>query len=481
MRARAIQKYLGYALLINALFLFISSIISYSLQESSFQPLLYTAIACTITGALPTIFIKQIEGISFREGVAISVLGWVATCLFGSLPYLMWDGNFTLADAIFESVSGYTTTGSTILQNIEALPKGMLFWRSSTHFIGGIGVVLFVLLIMPDSKGAHSSIYRTEVSGLFRMDFAMRSKHTINIIFIIYISLTLVLTILLWLQGMTFFDAVCHSFATIATGGFSTKNASIAFYNNIGIEITLTVFMFLSSLHFGLLYMTLSGNKKNIFNTPVIKAYTTIIIAGIALITLNLYSSGNYSLTESLRHSSFQVVSLSSTSGYATVDTNIWPLFSKIILYYFMIQCAMVGSTGGGIKFDRLYIFFLSLKKQIKSINHPHAIYISKINGNTITEELEIQTLVFIITYILIFFIVTMALAAMGIDGETALSASITTIGNVGPGFSKISSLENFSEMPSLAKYLLSVNMLVGRLEILNILTLFSFIIRKNR
>ncbi|MDO5663852.1 MAG: TrkH family potassium uptake protein [Bacteroidia bacterium] len=481
MRTKAIAKYLGFVLLFNALFLYISAAISFFLHENSLTPLLYSAVVCTILGLFPQIFVEKIDEINFREGMAISVFGWILTCFAGAVPYFMWGGEFTLANAIFESVSGYTTTGATILQNVEGLTNGLLFWRSSTHFIGGIGIILFVLLILPDSKGVRTSIYRSEVSGLSLMNFSMRARRIIYIISIVYISLTVILITLLWALGMSFFDAVCHSFGTIATGGFSTKNLSIAHYNNVGIEVTLTIFMYLSSLHFGLLFLTFIGNKNNIFTSKVIQAYTLVIIAGILLITFNLMKSSNYSWSEGLRHASFQVVSLTSTTGSATLDTDVWPLFSKIILIYFTIVCAMVGSTGGGIKFDRIYLFFASLRRRIKLIQHPQGIYVTKMNGNIVTEELELQTMAFIILYIIIFFVVTLLLSAMDIDGMTAFTASITTIGNVGPGFGKISSLSNFSGLPDAAKYLLSVNMLLGRLEILNVITLLLILIKKNK
>lgn len=313
------------------------------------------------------------------------------------------------------------------------------------------------------------------------MTFKTRSKHAINIILIVYITLVVLLTLLLWLQGMTFFDAVCHSFSTIATGGFSIKNSSIAHFNSVGIEITLTVFMFLSSLHFGLLYMTIMREKKNIFNSPIVKAFTFTLVAGIVLVATNLWHNHQYSLSESFRHASFQIVSLASTTGSATVDTDSWPNFSKLILYYFMLQCAMVGSTGGGIKFDRIYLFFVSLKRQIKLILHPQALYVSKINGNIVSESFELQVITFIVIYLSILFVVSLMLAALGIDMDTAFSASVTTIGNVGPGFAKISSLGNFSQLPDAAKYLLSLNMLIGRLEIMSIFTFFIILLSKKR
>ena len=204
MRTKAIAKYLGFVLLFNALFLYISAAISFFLRENSLTPLFYSAVVCTILGLFPQIFVEKIDEINFREGMAISVFGWILTCFAGAVPYFMWGGEFTFANALFESVSGYTTTGSTILQDVEALTKGMLFWRSSTHFIGGVGIILFVLLILPDSKGIRTSIYRSEVSGLSLMNFRMRAKRIVHIISIVYISFTVTLILLLWILGMTF-------------------------------------------------------------------------------------------------------------------------------------------------------------------------------------------------------------------------------------------------------------------------------------
>lgn len=479
MSVKAIIKYIGYALLFSAFFLSVSAGISYFNNETSTTPLLVAALACAFAGILPQVFIKKVLEISFHEGIAITVFGWLVTCLFGAVPYFMWGEEFSVADAIFESVSGYTTTGATILQDVEALTKGLLFWRSSTHFLGGIGVILFVLLIMPDAKGVQTSIYKSEVSNLSLMSFRMRSRRIVQVIALVYITLNAILTILLWLQGMTFFDAICHSFATIATGGFSTKNLSIAHYNSVGIEVTITIFMYLSSLHFGMLFLTIMGNKTNIFKSKVVRAFTAILFIGITLIAFNLVSENGYSLAEAYRHASFQVISVASTTGFATANTDVWPMFSKILILYFMLQCAMVGSTGGGIKFDRIYLYFVSLNRQMKQLLHPKGIYIAKMDGNIITKELEYQSMVYIILYIIVLFVVTLLLSAMQVDGMTALSISISTIGNVGPGFNEINSLGNYSQLPSLAKYLLSANMLIGRLEIMNVFTLFIILLRK--
>ena len=479
MRKEAIIKYVGYVLLFNAVFLYISALVSFFLNEPSLVPLFYSGLVCTILGLFPLIFTEKIDEVRFSEGLAISVIGWFATCIVGMLPYVMWGGEFTFVNAFFESVSGYTTTGSTILNEIETLPKGILFWRSSTHWIGGMGVILFVLLILPQAGGFRSSLYKTEVSNLSRMNFKTKARQIGRIIGIVYISLTLLETIILWSLGMTFFDAICHSMSTIATGGFSTKNASMAFYNNFWMELTIVVFMVLSSLHFGMLYVTIIGKKPNLFHSKSVRAYIILIVVGILAVAYKLYDENVYSLIDSLRHSLFQVTSLVSTTGFATVDTSVWPIFTIIVLIYFTIQGSMVGSTAGGFKFDRIYLFFQILKKQLRLILHPQGVFASKIDDEVVDKGIEVQALNFLVIYILTFFIVTVVLTFMDIDGLTAFSASIASIANVGPGFSEIGSLSNYSALPSAAKYVLSFEMLLGRLEIMNILALFLFIGKK--
>ena len=475
-RTRVVIKYLGYILLFNALFLFISATISFFNHENSFNALFFSAALCAALGFFPYIFVEKIEEIRFQEGLAISVLGWIITCIVGMIPYLIWGGEFTLTNALFESVSGYTTTGASILNDIEALPKGLLFWRSSTSFIGGVGIILFVLLVLPEKKGVQASFYRSEVSDLSKMSFRIRSRHITRIIAIVYFSLIIVETILLKILGMSFFDAVCHSFSTIATSGFSTKNRSIAAFDNVWIEMVITLFMLISSLHFGMVYATMTRQKHNIFTSRPTRMYMLVIFIGILLITFQLTNERMFSFWESLRYAAFQVVSLVSTTGMVTADTSLWPVFSIILLIYYSIQCGMVGSTAGGIKFDRIYIYFSSVNKQLKLILHPNGIYAVKMDKKVIEHDLELQIVVFITLYILTLFITTLLLSAMGIDGITAFSASFATIGNVGPGFGDVSSFGNYAQLPDAAKYLLSANMLLGRLEIMNVFALFMML-----
>ncbi len=474
MRAEVVIKYLGYVLLFNAVFLLISWILSVFMDPAPTTALLFTALICIIFGLFPLVFSANYDSISFPEGIIIVVAGWLITCTIGMLPYIMWGGEFTLANAFFESVSGFTTTGSTVLNNIEGLPYGLLFWRSSTHWIGGVGIIIFVLLILPHAKNARITLLNTEMSELSKSNFHYKARTTIRILVVVYLGLTLAETISLRIAGMNWFDAVNHSFATIATGGFSTKNTSVAYYNSPVIESIIMLFMLLSGIHFGILFGTIIGSKENIFTSKLVRSYVIVMFLGIFLVALKLYHDHFYDWWSALRYSSFQVISVGTTTGFATADTANWPVFTQIVMLYFIIQCAMAGSTSGGLKFDRVYLFFKALNKQVKFIRHPNAVFSLKIDNKLISEQLERQTMLFIVLYVFTLLVTTTLLAAMDIDLMTSFSAAAATLGNVGPGFSRVSSMANFGNLPDLAKLILSVSMLLGRLEIYSVIALFT-------
>jgi trk system potassium uptake protein TrkH len=479
MRLEIVLKYLGFILLFNAIFLFISFLISAFSGESSVIPLLYSSLICVIFGLFPIIFVGPVQDLSFQEGISVVVVGWLITCVIGMMPYLMWGGEFSLINAWFESVSGFTTTGSSILNDVEALPKGLLFWRSSTHWIGGIGVIMFVLLILPISQNPRLKLIHTEMSELSIVNFRQRAKRIVRIVAIVYAGLTVTETVLLKLAGMSLFDAVNHAFATIATGGFSTRNQSIAAFHSVSIETVIIIFMILSGIHFGLLFNTITGKGKNIFTSRIVMSYLLILAAGVMLVTFKLYGEHFFLFRHAFRAAVFQVVSLGTTTGFATEDTALWPAFAQLILIYFTIQCAMVGSTSGGLKFDRLYIFFKSIGKQIRSITHPNAVVTLKVENQPISDQMESHIMNFIVLYVFTFFCTTVILSFFDIDLFTAFSASIATIGNVGPGFAEVSSLGNYAGLPSAGKFVLTVNMLLGRLEILSVIAFV--LIRRSR
>lgn len=475
MRIPVIIRQIGAILIINSIFLFASSIISWINDESSFFPLLYSSLIVLIFGIFPLIYVPSFRYLSLLEGITIIVFGWITTCIIGMLPYVMWGSEFGLINAWFESVSGYTTTGSTILTNIEALPMGMLFWRSSTHWIGGIGVIIFTLLILPQPMTSKLVLVNSEISGIAKSNFRTRATHTIKILAAIYFGLTLLQTLLLYLAGMPFFDAVNHSFATIATGGFSIKNQSIAFYDSVAVEIIIMVFMVLSGLHFGLIFSTLIGNRENLFSSEIVRVFVFVLILGVTLVTLKLWFAGFGSFAESLRVASFQVISVGTTTGFATADTAGWPVFTILILTYFTIQCACAGSTSGGLKFDRVLLFFKSIRLQIKNMQHPQGVFQIRVSSHPVNEAIVNHAMVYILLYIFVIFLTTLLLSAMDVDLITSFSASATTIGNVGPGFGNVSSMGNFGGLPAPAKFILTINMLLGRLEIFSVISLFYF------
>jgi len=479
MRIPLIIKYLGSIFLFLSFFLLISLIIGIFNHEDTILIFSFCVILCALFGLFTNMFVPHFPVINTKEGISIVVLGWFLVCLLGAIPYLLWGGEFSLINAWFESVSGFTTTGSTILNDIESLPKSILFWRSATHWIGGLGIIIFAILILPGKESRGHILLNTELSEIAKQTFNFSGRKILRMLFIVYVGLTLAETILLTVFGMSLFDAVNHSFATVATGGFSTKNLSIAYYDSVPIEVTIMIFMVLSGLHFGLLFQTFAFGPRNILRSTVAKYFIIVLISGVLLVTLNLYLNGYGSFLYSLRFASFQVISLGSTTGFATADSAHWPFFSILLLIYFTIQCACIGSTSGGLKFDRIVIFFKTLSKQIKKTLHPQAIIIKKIDTQSISDNLENQTLVFIILYLLIIFVSTGLLTLMDVDILSAFSGAAATIGNVGPGFERVSSLGNFHNIPSAGKFIYTCNMLIGRLEIFNILLFLS--LRKER
>jgi trk system potassium uptake protein len=474
MRLQIVIRYIGIILLFISAFMFISACISGFLGETAFLPLLYSAIISMLFGVFPIIYIPAPKEISTREGFLIVALSWILSCLVGVIPYILWGGEFTFTNAWFESVSGFTTTGSSILSEIESLPKGLLFWRSSTHWIGGIGIVIFVLSILPALESSRLTLYRSEMSSLAVESFKARTQKTFRIILVIYLGLTLLETVALMVFGMDLFDAINHTFATVATGGFSTKNSSIASFNSVEIEVVIMIFMVLSGVHFGLLYYSITVNPKYIWQSSVVKYYIGSIFIGILLITINIYLNDYYSLGESLRFASFQVISLGTTTGFASIDTALWPAFSILILIFFTLQCGCAGSTSGGIKVDRMVIFFKSIKRQLRQLYHPKAVTVMKVDGNTIPDLIIHGVILYIIFYILVVFVSSVCLTALEVDIITSFSASAAAMGNVGPGFGSVSSLGNFGDLPILAKWILTIVMLLGRLEIYGLILLFK-------
>lgn len=473
MRLFIILRYIGLVMLFNAVFMFISFLIAWYHHDTSQMPLLYSTVVVSLMGVFPIVFVPPTYDLNQKEGYSIVVFSWLLSCLIGIFPYVMWGGEFSVTNAWFESVSGYTTTGSTVLKNVEALPKGLLFWRASTHWVGGVGIVLFVLVILPAVFKVKTSLYKLEMSSLAMDNFRYRTNKVLNIILFVYLGLTFVQTLLLWIAGMGLFDAVCHSFATVATGGFSTKNLSVAHYNSLSIEVIIMIFMVISGMHFGLLFTAFTGDVRTMFKSEVVRYYILSLSIGILIVAFSIYGIHYQTFGESLRYASFQVLSCATSTGFATAGSEVWPPLAILIIIFFTFQTACAGSTSGGIKVDRMLIFFKGIKKQFLRMMHPNAILSFKLDTVSIRDEAMENTVTFIVFYVLIVFLSSVAISAMGVDMLSSFSGAAACMGNVGPGFGVVSSLGNFSTIPDAGKWILSLDMLIGRLEIFGLMMIF--------
>lgn len=442
--------------------------------DSGFYPLLLSALITASLGLFPMIFVDRSEEIKTKEGYAIVVGSWLVACIVGTFPYLIWGGEFSAMNAWFESVSGFTTTGASILNDIESLPQGLLFWRSATAWIGGVGVVMFALVILPSMGHSRHMLSSQELSSIAKDNFHYRSKVIIRILILVYLSLTICTALLLRYEGMSWSDAINHAMSTCSTCGFSTKNSSIAFYDNLNIEIILIVAMALSGMHFGVLYATITGRRNNIFRSEIIRVYLGMMAIISIIIAISLFSDNIYdSFGEALRHATFQVASITTTSGFATADTNTWTPIAVILLIFCMVVCGCAGSTSGGLKVDRLVISAKVIRNRIKIQQHPNAVLRVKVGG--IVQDSATQSLVttFVIAYILLTLIGTFVYTLFGCDLETGFTATIACMSNVGPGFGDVGSMDNYSNLPAALKFTSTMLMLIGRLEIFGFLQIF--------
>ncbi len=474
MRPQIVIRYVGFVFLFNAFFLLISALISLFNHDTGLFPLAYSFVISLLFGLFPLIFVPAPDEITNHEGLLIVVGSWILSCFIGMLPYILYGGEFSIPSAWFESVSGYTTTGATILNNIEGLPKGILFWRASTHFMGGIGIIIFVLAVLPSTGFVGVQLSRTELSTSTLKQFRTRTSEAIRIILYIYLGITVLETVSLLLVGMNLFDAIVHTFATVATGGFSDKNMSVAAYHSVPIEVVIMFFMILSGTNFALLFSAVVGRFSDLKTSSVFKYYLGANFAATILVTLDLYFSRTYnSFWESLRYSSFQLLSVGTSTGFANADSSIWPGFSQMVIIFFTLQCAMAGSTSGGIKMDRIVIFFKATARRIKQVRFPNAVIPLTVDGKKYDDKTVSVAVLYIVVYVFIVFVSALLLSLMGVDALSAFSGSAAAMGNVGPGLAKVGSLGNYSQIPALGKWLLGIVMLLGRLEIFGLIVFF--------
>lgn len=393
---------------------------------------------------------------------------------FGMLPFYFSEEVVTFEDALFETVSGFTTTGATILTDIEALPKGLLFWRSMTHWIGGLGIIVLTVAIFPLLGIGGIELFVAESPGPTSDKVHPRISETAKRLWYIYVGLTIAAALLYWVGGMTFFDAVNHSLATMATGGFSTKNASMAFYDSAFIQYTAIFFMFLAGTNFTVIYFALIGKFRNVMRSDEFKVYTVALLVISILLTIFIYSNGNDDLELAFRNSLFQVVSLVTTTGFITDDYTQYGQGVTFLFFMLLFLGACAGSTAGGIKFVRHLTFIKNSWLEFKRLVHPRAVVPLMINGDRVSGRIITHIMNFLLIYLLTFVMGSLVLTLMGYDILTSLGAVATTLGNVGPAIGKVGPINNFAFFSPGAKIFLSFIMLLGRLELFTILILFT-------
>lgn len=483
MNIKAISKYVGLALLVSALFMFLSMMVSVIYgMDSGFTPLCISFIITLMTGAFPFIFVRKTPSLSLNDGYLIIFLSWFLSFVFGMMPYVLWGGEFTLVNAWFESVSGYTTTGATILKDIEALPNSLLFWRSSTHFIGGLGVVVFLLLVLPSQSPLRFRLTNLELSSLSREGYQYQSGRTVRVIVTVYFGLFLAETLLLSLAGMPIFDAINHAFSTVSTGGFATKNLSIAYYDSTLIDIIIMVFMVLSSLHFGMIFAVFATRSLKPLKNPVAQYFLgCILVLGVAM-SLSLKLQGGYETWgKATLDGFFHVICYITTTGFAIADTSHIPVLCAVILMLCGFQCACAGSTTGGLKADRIYLTFQAVKRQVYRQLHPSSVSQVSVGDVHLRDETVLQIMTYIVLYIMIIIVSMGLLVLTGVDPTEAFSGSLASVGNVGPGLKSIGTAGNYSMQPYAAKIIYTIDMFLGRVEIYPVFVTFAMIFRRGR
>ena len=410
-----------------------------------------------------------------REGYVIVAASWALVSAFGALPFVFHGAIPSYTDAFFETISGFTTTGASVLNNIEQIPRGLLFWRSMTHWLGGMGIIVLSLAVLPLLGVGGSQLFDAEATGPVKDKIHPQIAGTAKRLWGIYVALTLVLTILLMLGGMTFFDSLCHAFSTIATGGFSTKQNSIAFYSSPYIQYVLIFFMFLAGTNFSLHYHALHGRPRNYFRDEEFRWYLVITLGLTVFVFFMILMNDAQANTEkSFRDSAFQVVSIISSTGFITADYEKWSSYSSYVFFIMLFFGASAGSTTGGIKIVRLLLLAKNGILELKRLIHPRAVVPVRINGRMVPQNIINNILAFFMLYMLAFVIGSLVMSFTGLDLDSAMGAVAATLGCIGPGIGKVGPVHNFAEITDFGKWVLSFLMLLGRLELFTILVLFS-------
>ena len=473
MNLKIVLRSLGMLLVCEAITLLLPLITAFIYKDGDFSAFLMTIFIILIF-AIPMVLIKpKDKNIYPREGFAIVAIGWLLISFFGAFPFYLSQAIPSFVDAFFESSSGFTTTGSTILNEIQSLPHGILLWRSFTHWVGGMGILVLTIAILPSMGMGSMQVMKAESPGPIVGKVVPRLGASAKILYGIYLGLTVIEVILLMFAGMNFFDALLHAFGTLGTGGFSNKNISVGYYDSALIDGIITVFMILSGINFSLYYFVLKGNLKNFWKDQELRLYLFIMGSAMLLITANLLYTGYYSsASTAFRYTSFQVASVMTTTGYATADYNLWPMFSQILLLSIMFVGGCAGSTGGGIKVIRFVIAFKSIMCSFKRIIHPNACYVVRLNGKKVDNQIVQGVMSYFFIYGIVFFTGVIIISLNNFDVGTTITSVIATLNNIGPGIEIVGPMGNFSSFTDLSKITFSLLMIIGRVEIYPLLLL---------
>lgn len=467
-----VVKILGKLLMLESVLMLPSLLIAMQRGTHDIKAFIITILIALILGFSFNRVKSREKSITTKEGLMIVALGWLVLSLVGALPLWISGGVSSYVDAFFESVSGFTTTGTTIIENVEILPDGILFWRSFTHWIGGMGILVFTISILPALGIGGFQIFKAESPGPVAGKIAPKIADTAKILYTIYISITITQVILLLIGGMNFYDSLVYTFGTVGTGGFATKNASVGHYNSSYIQMVIGFFMMLSGINFSLYYMLFKGKWREAVKDEEMKLYLIIIGASVLGIMVNLLMTSYNSIGHAFKDSFFQVNSIITTTGYSTTDFNLWPTFSKSILFVLMLIGGSAGSTAGGTKVIRLLVNLKLIKREILQMFHPRAVKPVKINGKIMSQEAIEGINAFTVLYMMIFLLSTIFISLENVDMITAISSVAATLGNIGPGFGLVGPASTFAAYSPIAKIWFSILMLLGRLELFTIIAL---------
>ncbi len=471
----AVLHFLGILIIIEAFFMLMAVGVAFAVDNASVKPLALSFVITVLAGFFLRNATLQYhyDSLRRRESILVAVGTWVAISLFGILPYLISGSITNFTDAFFETVSGFTTTGASILTNIEGVPKGILFWRSLTHWIGGMGIIVLLVALSPFLKLSSIYLFNNEASVVISDKVNPRMFEDARTIWIIYVVLTLLEIVFLRFGGMSLYESTCHAFATVATGGFSTRNASVGAFSPY-IQYVITVFMFLSGANFFLYLLIINKRIGRALKNEEFRLYAKIIFIAGAVLTLILYFSRGMDFEAAFRDAYFQVVSIITATGFATDDYLQWPVYGWLVILGLMFIGASAGSTGGGIKVIRHLIFFKNLRIQYYKLMHPNLVDTVQYNGHYVNDETITKITNYIVLYILVFVAASLSLSLMNLDPETSFGSVITCMGGVGPGFGLTGPASNFEMLPVAAKYILVLMMLMGRLELYTFLVIFT-------